>query len=238
MELQCGHDTTHPQLYIEKILSSLSAQHSPSSPHTILLVDEVNPMSKEEKAKDSCIADWSKLTSRDGVDCLISLQTYTNSKSPFEVVPPENEHIVGQRLQTPHRNCAGIAAFLKYTIEHTGVTYLSTENDQQAKFLPPGGLPVWVERVREVTDDQVLDFINENLLDEIEGGTVLYQQGNPSGAGERWCTTNSGWRYVEGPKIVGSEDRCVVLMDAGLAPEFISRGRNLLVIVTTRGRNR
>ena len=71
-ELKCEHDTAHPQLYIEKILSSLSSQHSPSSPHTILLVDEVNPMSKDEKEKDSCTADWSKLTNRDGVDCLIS----------------------------------------------------------------------------------------------------------------------------------------------------------------------
>ena len=67
-------------------------------------------------------------------------------------------------------------------------------------------------------------FQCENLLDEIKGGTVLYQQGNPSGAAERWCSTSSGWRYIEGPMIVGSEDQCVVLMDAGLAPEYISRG--------------
>ena len=237
-ELKCEHDTAHPQLYIEKILSSLSSQHSSSSPHTILLVDEVNPMSKDEKEKDSCTADWSELTNRDGVDCLISLQTYTDSRSLFNVVPPHNKHIVGQRLLTPHRNCAKIGTFLKYTIHHTGGAYLTTEDDQQAKHLPPGRPPVWVERVREVTDDQVLDFINENFLDEIKGGTVLHQQGNPSGAAARWCTSNSGWRYVEAPKMVGSEDQQVVLMDVGLAPEYLSRGRNLLVIVTTRGKER
>ena len=76
------------------------------------------------------------------------------------------------------------------------------------------------------------------FLDEIKGGTVLHQQGNPSGAAARWCTSNSGWRYVEAPKMVGSEDQQVVLMDVGLAPEYLSRGRNLLVIVTTRGKER
>ena len=205
---------------------------------TILLVDEVNPMSKEEKTKDTCLADWSKLTSKDSVDCLISLQTYTNSKTLYEVVPPDDKNIVAQRLLTPHRNSAGIAAFLKYTIHHTGVCYLSTKSDQQAKHLPPGRLPVWLERSREVTDDQVMDFIIENIVHEIKSGTVLHQPGYPSGAGERWCSTNNGWRYTEGPMMVGSEDQCVVLLDAGIPPEFISRGRNLVVIVTTRGKDR
>ena len=38
--------------------------------------------------------------------------------------------------------------------------------------------------------------------------------------------------------MVGSEDQQVVLMDVGLAPEYLSRARNLLVIVTTRGKER
>ena len=85
-----------------------------------------------------------------------------------------------------------------------------------------------------------MEFVKRNLLpeDRRDTGTVLYQQGNPRAAAERWCASNNGWRYIEAHKMVGSEDRCVVLMDVGVPPEFISRGRNLLVIVTTRGKDR
>ena len=51
-----------------------------------------------------------------------------------------------------------------------------------------------------------------------------------------WCWTQ-GWRYVEGDSVTGSEDQCVVLLP-GRNSEYlepISRGRNLLVVVTTRG---
>ena len=239
-ELKCDHDTAHPQQYIETILNSLSAQNSSNPCHTLLLVDEVNPMSKDEKANELCKADWSNLTTKDQVDCLISLQTYTDSKTLYHVVPPCNNFIVSQQTLTPHRNCAGIATFLKYSIAHIGVTYLSTEGDQQAEHLPPGSRPFWIRRSRRVTDEEILEFVKRNLLpeDRRDTGTVLYQQGNPRAAAERWCASNNGWRYIEAHKMVGSEDRCVVLMDVGVPPEFISRGRNLLVIVTTRGKDR
>ena len=48
-----------------------------------------------------------------------------------------------------------------------------------------------------------------------------------------WCSDH-GWKYLNGTDITG-EDQCIVLMDVSVGTEEISRGRNLLVIVTTRG---
>ena len=119
-----------------------------------------------------------------------------------------------------------------------GQAYLSgTEEDNQASHLPPGQLPVWVERSWRVSDDQVLKFIKEKYLAETNlSVTVLYDDyDGPSATAKDWCREH-GWKYLNGTDITGSEDQCIVLMDGILSTEKISRGRNLLVIVTTRGR--
>merc|ERR1711971_50187 len=177
--------------------------------------------------------------SRKSVDFMVALSTWTTSQVFFKVVPPSDRDVLCQRLTTPHRNCQEIATFLKFYVQHLGGIYLSgTEEDQQAGHLPPGRLSVWVERSPEVTDDQVLNFIKENYLTgEKLSVTVLQSGANPSATAEKWCGEHK-WRSLADPtSIVGSEDQCIVLMDPEtMVPEFISRGRNLLVIVTTRGK--
>ena len=106
-------------------------------------------------------------------------------------------------------------------------------------MLPPGQLPVWVERSWEVTDSQVFDFIKEkHLADAKLSVTVLHHYYDPSANAEEWCGEH-GWRFLEEHKINGSEDQVVVIMDGlPMLPEYISRARNLQVIVSTRGKNR
>ena len=58
---------------------------------------------------------------------------------------------------------------------------------------------------------------------------------NFSAEAEKWCSEHQ-WRHLERDNIFGSEDQGVILLDTILIPEAISRGRNLLVIVTTRGK--
>ena len=51
----------------------------------------------------------------------------------------------------------------------------------------------------------------------------------------QWCKTN-GWKYINDSNIQGTEDECVVILTRPIYrmfPEYISRARNLLVIVTT-----
>ena len=226
-----------PQSVIENILLSLCAAHQSSpSLQTILVVDEVFAMSKEESTKVPGVADWSSLASKGGVDFIVALTSWASSKTFYQVVPPTNVGVVSQRLSTPHRNCAGIASFLKFYVHHLGNTYLSTELDQIAEHLPPGKLPVWVERSWEVEDADVFTFINQAYVAGTNKNvTVLHERSNASAMAEVWCTAH-GWRYMEKNMIYGSEDQCIVLVDVVMAPEFISRGHNLLLIVTTRGK--
>ena len=57
----------------------------------------------------------------------------------------------------------------------------------------------------------------------------------PSEEVRGWCE-GRGWRCVEDISIDGSEDDCIVTM-GGVAPEYISRARKLLVVVETRGKD-
>ena len=128
---------------------------------------------------------------------------------------------------------------MKFCVQHLGRAYLSgTDDDEQAEHLPPGQLPVWVERTHKVTDGQVLNFIKERFVTGVNPSvTVLHYGVDPSAKAEEWCG-ELGWRYLDGAEMFGSEDKCIVLMDATISSEEISRGRNLLVIVTTRGKRR
>ena len=96
-------------------------------------------------------------------------------------------------------------------------------------------MPIWVERSREVSDEEVFEFVNENFGDDEakQSFTVVYK--TPGAEAEKWCSEHQ-WRYLDRYNIFGSEDQGVILLDPYLSPEQISRGRNLLVIVTTRGK--
>ena len=232
-----------PQNTLKNLLIFLYAQPSHSSSHTILLVDEVHPMSKEEEDKNASKADWSSLRSLEGVDFIVSLSTFASSEEVWEVVPPTDSRVLSHRLTTPHRNCAEIARYLKFQLHHeytmNGMYLTDIEEDKQAEHLPPGRLPVWMERSQEVTDGEVFDFINENYVAEAHlSVTVLHGGDDPSAKAEEWCSEHK-WIYLDSAQITGSENQCVVMIDNGtMHNEFISRGRNLLVIVSTRGRNR
>ena len=74
-----------------------------------------------------------------------------------------------------------------------------------------------------------------NVDDEAKQSfTVIYEM--RSAKAKKWCSEHQ-WRYLKGFNIFGSEDQGVILLDLlDLSPELISRGRNLLVIVTARGK--
>ena len=104
-------------------------------------------------------------------------------------------------------------------------------------YMPPGRRPIWVERSFKVSDEKVFEFVNKNYLDDKAKRrfTVIYQ--DPCAEAQKWCSEHQ-WRYLHEREIFGSEDQGVILLDTStLSLEEISRGRNLLVIVTTRGKD-
>ena len=51
---------------------------------------------------------------------------------------------------------------------------------------------------------------------------------------ENWCLENGPkWKHMKSTEMYGREDECIILLDCDRTVEYISRARNLLIIVTT-----
>ena len=149
--------------------------------------------------------------------------------------PADQQLVLSRRLLTPHRNCHQIRQLNLFFIHHYGRGYLSPAEDVAAPLLPPGRLPLWVQRTEEESEVSVLEMVKEEYTDSLSV-TVIHKYRKSSEEVRVWCQ-GQGWRYVWEDRMTGSEDQCVVLLADrnNQYLEAISRGRNLLVMVTTRG---
>ena len=122
--------------------------------------------------------------------------------------------------------------FYKYAISHnmSANKHLSTAADQELADdqLPAGHTPVWIEPPRGATQVQMLERV-ETMAGQYQDVMVLYPGG--PGRDERaaaWCE-DRGWKYLS--NITGCEAQCVVLLHKGLVTEFLTRARNMLIIL-------
>ena len=181
-------------------------------------------------------ADWSELKSCDNVQFIISLSTMSiDTKTLFQVIPPsDNVNILSCKLSTPYRNSYDIRKYLLCHIKHVGKYYLSPSDDKELppQCLPPGVTPVWVERTHLVSDTEVLEYCEQLTVGHT---TVLYRD-NYSDITRDWCS-EQGWHYQDIDQFYGCEDKTVICWERSVIwPEAVSRARNRLILVTTRGR--
>ena len=153
------------------------------------------------------------------------------------MTPPTDQLVLSRQLLTPHRNCHEIRQLHMFLQHHSEFAHLSPAEDVPAPLLPRGRLPLWVQKTEEESYVSVLEMLKEEYTNSLSV-TVIHGDGLESGVSEEirvWCE-GQDWRYVEEDRIHGSEDQCVVLMGGSACyyPESISRGRNLLVVVTSR----
>ena len=120
----------------------------------------------------------------------------------------------------------------KYNISHEKSTleiHLSMAADQELPDdqLPAGHIPVWIEPPDGTTQVEMLERV-ETMARQYQDVMVLHW-----GSDERaavWCEER-GWRYHITSNIYGCEAQCVILLDCGMEPEYITRARNMLIIV-------
>ena len=198
------------------------------------MLDEVVPTDRDGVVG----ADWAGLTTRGSVSYILALSPLSTSDTLHSVTPPVDRQTLSVRLSTPYRNSRPIRQYLLYCVYHAASNYLSPSEDRElpGHLLPAGALPVWVERTEHVEDREVLEKVRDEYVGEGQTVTVLYNKDEDSEGGRQWCR-EQGWPYRAWHDYVGSEAGVVVVMGRAVAyPEAISRGRQGLVMVTTRGR--
>ena len=123
----------------------------------------------------------------------------------------------------------------KYNISHdmsgnVKVKHLSTAADQELADdqLPAGHTPVWIEPPSGATQVQMLERV-ETMAGQYQDVMVLYSGGSDERAAA-WCEER-GWKYHDACNIYGCEAQCVVLLNCLLFTEWLTRARNMLIIL-------
>ena len=119
----------------------------------------------------------------------------------------------------------------KYDISHnmSWTKHLSTAGDQELADdqLPAGHTPVWIEPPYDATQVQMLERV-ETMAGQYQDVMVLHYDSDERAAA--WCKER-GWKYHDCINIYGCEAQCVVLLNCYLDTEYLTRGRNMLIIV-------
>ena len=107
--------------------------------------------------------------------------------------------------------------------------HLSTAADQELADdqLPAGHTPVWIEPPGGATQVQMLERV-ETMAGQYQDVMVLHWDRDERAAA--WCDER-GWQYHDAFDIYGCEAQCVVLLECGLFTEYLTRARNMLIIL-------
>ena len=208
---------------------------------SIIFLDEIFGKNLFGEANDTC--DWSSLIFHNNLDVLMAVNPQGIAfKKRFEVIMPKTETIFARRLFGKHRNCKSISVLLDhYKAMFENNAYLESSLDLELE-MPPGDLPIWIQKEKKESDYDVLQYINENFTSSYSV-TLLYhdslrEKDDSSSSNfnyiSQWCRDHK-WKFIEADKVVGSEDQFIITYNFPPGPEHISRARNGLVMVTTKG---
>ena len=106
--------------------------------------------------------------------------------------------------------------------------------------LPSGQTPIWIQLppdfdVRKGSSiRKMLEKVQEiPEIEEYQDNVIILgtEFGNEEGKAAELCKER-GWQYRNADNITGCEAKCVVLLACPLFSEFITRGINMLVILS------
>ena len=228
-------DPYNPLRDINKVIQGLKEEKD--ADRYILLIDEVLP-TKENETCDKLYLSYLDL-SCSHIDILLALNPmslpFKTLKNGFKVIPSKDPNTLSKQLYIRHRNNYTTAVFVDHWLPFSIHGILDSSNDLPLNpdNLPPGRLPLWIQRGVNVSDQDVLDFIKTKHVLEHETVTLLYSSHQKQEI-DQICKQN-GWRSMQESHILGSEDQVVIIFDMGADPEHVSRAKNALILVTTQG---
>ena len=132
--------------------------------------------------------------------------------------------------------------YLYFVQDLTQNSHLSMVADQELPEdqLPPGLIPIRIQLppdldVRKGSSIRKMLGRVEEIpeIKEYQDNVVILgtEFGNEEGKAAKLCE-EKGWQYRKADNITGCEAKCVVLLACPLTPEFITRGINMLVILS------
>ena len=115
--------------------------------------------------------------------------------------------------------------------------YLNSPNETplDPENLPEGKCPIWIQKGKNANIKDVLQKVQEDHITKDYDGksvTVIYKEESQDVKDFCW---SYNWKYVHRDSIYGSEDDVVIVMVDNPGPEYISRARNGLIIITNHG---
>ena len=237
LDLGFTKDIDHPVRDINKIIKIVSEKDT-SNTINIFLFDEVKPMKENKSWKDFDLSflDLSRLN----IDLLMALNPVSSKfkgfRKGYKIIQHKHSNTLACQLYMRHRNNYETAVFVDHWVAYfkSKYGYLDPSNDipLDPDTLPPGRLPLWIQRSVNVSDQEVLDFIKTEYVLDNETVTIIY--GKYCKEIDIICQQNQ-WKFINNHDIYGSEDQVIILYDFNPFPEHISRAKKSLIFVTTIG---
>ena len=235
-EYNVSMDNVSPLKIINDLIQKISIATKGS--RSIFFLDEV--FGKNQLGETNFKCDWSNLRIPNNLDVLIAVNPQgIDFKQRFQVIVPTTENILARRLVGKHRNSPSISALLDhYKALFEQNSYLESSIDMELE-MPSGDLPIWIQKEKSESHYEVLKNIKDNFIASYNV-TLLYHESSASLAGleyiSQWCREHK-WKFIDADKVVGSEYQFIITYNFPPGPEHISRARNGLVMVTTKGYN-
>ena len=159
---------------------------------------------------------------------------------PLDIQGPIGQNVMTFRLLTKHRNSFHIANLLAhrnyYTMINSDYKVVSTaeDNELDANTLPLGHMPIWIKLGPTATDQNLCEYIYENLVKGDNSVRFLYSPNKElSPVIKSFCSEN-GWNVSTFWNLIGCEDETIIYLveDNMVVPETFSRAKNKMVIIT------
>ena len=108
---------------------------------------------------------------------------------------------------------------------------MSSDQELDPDQLPRGQTPIWIQPPRGASQIEMMERVLKipELKQYKDNVTVLYDDKDSKVMD--MCHQRR-YRYIEYVKMTGAEDQVVILLNTSVFPEYITRGINMLIIVT------
>ena len=108
---------------------------------------------------------------------------------------------------------------------------MSSDQELDPDQLPRGHTPIWIQPPEDASQIEMMERVLKipELKQYKNNVTVLYVS---SSKRERKMCKKLGYKYIEQNNMTGVEDHVVILLNTDVTPEYITRGINMLIIVS------